>query len=199
MSSLAGVSCTNHWETVEGLQNCVRCQRPFCRDCIVTIGGNAYCAQCKNEQMLDVVSGVSGLPLASIGRRFGAQFIDGLIFSIPFWGLIFMMYGNIYRNGGRNMPPSLKYFSYGLGLIFFLYEGLMLSTRGQTLGKMAVGLKVVRADGSPISQGQAWGRAAVRALLLSFAAIINYLPAFFTKEKTCVHDMAAKTRVVNWS
>lgn len=75
----------------------------------------------------------------------------------------------------------------------------MLSWRGQTFGKMAMRVKVVRADGSDISRGQAWGRSAVRTVMLSVLAILNYLPGLLTKERTCVHDMAAKTRVINWN
>jgi hypothetical protein len=36
----------------------------------------------------------------------------------------------------------------------------------------------------------------MRGVFVSFLSIINYAPAFFTKERTCIHDMAAKTRVV---
>jgi uncharacterized RDD family membrane protein YckC len=81
----------------------------------------------------------------------------------------------------------------------FVYEGLMLAARGQTVGKIAMKVKVVRPDGSDISTGQAWGRAAMRHVLVSCLCIINYLPAFFTLEKTTLHDMVASTRVVNWS
>ena len=201
MSSVPGTSCTNHWEVIEGLQNCTRCLRPFCGDCLVTIGGAPYCAQCKYEQVRDVESGVSGVDLASRGRRFAAQFLDGLLFAIPVWGFLFASSGAAALSGMArgSVPTGFRYFSYFAGVLFVVYEALMLSWRGQTLGKMAMHVKVVRPDGSPISNGQAWGRAVVRGLLFSFLAIINYLPAFLTKERTCVHDMAAKTRVVNWS
>lgn len=113
MSSVPGISCTNHWEVIEGLQNCTRCARPFCGDCLVTIGGQPYCAQCKHEQMRDVVSGVAGMPLASRGRRFAALFLDGLIAGIPFWILLFAIFGNVFSMMARGvMPPSLRYFSY---------------------------------------------------------------------------------------
>jgi uncharacterized RDD family membrane protein YckC len=82
-----------------------------------------------------------------------------------------------------------------VGLIL-VYEGLMLSSRGQTLGKMATGIKVVTAEGRDISAGQAWGRAALRQVFFSYFALINYLPALFTKQKTAIHDLACKTRVV---
>jgi len=62
---------------------------------------------------------------------------------------------------------------------------------------MALKVKVVRPDGTPITGGQAWGRALSRALL-GFLYLVDYIPAFFTKEKTTLHDLIARTRVVNW-
>ena len=72
----------------------------------------------------------------------------------------------------------------------------MLSMKnGQTVGKMALRLRVVRPDGSRISNGQAWGRAVMR-LVLGCLFIVDYIPYFFTDEKTTLHDMVAGTRVV---
>src|ERR1043166_3448578 len=85
------------------------------------------------------------------------------------------------------------------GALYIAYEALMLGARGQTLGKMAMKIKVVRPDGTAISKGQAWGRSFMRQILASCLSIFNYLPAFFTKERTCLHDLVANTRVVNWS
>ena len=200
MSSVPGMSCTNHWEVIEGLQNCSRCALPFCGDCLVTIGGNVYCAQCKQERMLDVASGVAAMQLASRGRRFVAQFVDGCIYLIPFVLLLFLFFpiASLSNMARGVLPPGFRLFSYAGAAIFVMYEALMLAERGQTLGKMIMHVKVVRADGSDISRRQAWGRAIVRALMFSFLAILNYLSAFLTRERTCVHDMAAKTRVVNW-
>jgi len=78
------------------------------------------------------------------------------------------------------------------------YQALMLAARGQTLGKIALRVKVVNADGTDITASQAWGREVSRALL-GLLCIVDYIPLFFTNEKTAIHDMAAKTRVVNWA
>jgi uncharacterized RDD family membrane protein YckC len=80
----------------------------------------------------------------------------------------------------------------GLPLV---YEALMLKRNGQTLGKLAVGVRVVTPEGQPISRGQAWARAAIKVILGSCLGI-DYLPAFFTRERTCFHDMIARTRVI---
>src|SRR5436305_7391281 len=72
--------CRNHVDVSEGVRRCSRCGTPFCRDCLVEIGGAPYCAMCKTEQLLDVRSGVSGpLDLATIGKRFLAVLVDGII------------------------------------------------------------------------------------------------------------------------
>jgi uncharacterized RDD family membrane protein YckC len=86
----------------------------------------------------------------------------------------------------------------GLGLPI-MYEALMLAKRGQTLGKMALKIKVVRDDGSDISAGQAWGRALSRSLM-GITIILGFIDIImiFSGTRTCLHDRMAKTRVVNW-
>src|SRR5258708_31367801 len=196
--------CRNHWDVVEGLRQCSRCGQTFCRDCLVGINGRPYCAGCKNEQLLDVRSGVAmaaNLDLADPGRRFVALLIDGFITGIPFIVLMTVAMVSIF-SANRMTPETILWFQPLMWLLVvgqFVYEGLMLAARGQTVGKIAMKIKVVRPDGSDISTGQAWGRAAMRHILASCLCIINYLPAFFTQEKTTLHDMVASTRVVNWS
>lgn len=193
-------SCRNHPDAIEGLRYCSRCGQVFCPDCLVTIRGNTYCATCKAEQLLDLTSGVdqSTLELAGIGRRFGAMFIDQLILSIPVLiGFAIVMFA-AFSNKDFNplwLQPGLLI----VVALYVVYEALMLAARGQTLGKMAMKIKVVRADGTPLTTGQAWGRAFMRQILASCLSIFNYLPAFFTKDRTCLHDLVANTRVVNWS
>lgn len=187
--------CRNHVDVSEGVRRCSRCGATFCRDCLVEIGGLSYCATCKTEQLLDVRSGVSGpLDLASIGRRFVASFVDGLVTGIPALIMVFIIIGTAGRAGPRFMTPAF----YVPSIIAVIYQAAMLKARGQTLGKMAMKVKVVRPDGSDITGGQAWGREVSRALL-GILYIVDYLPAFFTKDKRTIHDMLAGTRVVNWT
>ena len=60
-------------------------------------------------------------------------------------------------------------------------------------------IKVVTAGGGELTSGQAWGRAASRQILgiVPCLGLIDYLVAF-GQERTTIHDMMAKTRVVNW-
>jgi uncharacterized RDD family membrane protein YckC len=77
----------------------------------------------------------------------------------------------------------------------FVYEGWMLQAKSQTLGKMALGLRVVTPDGGVITTGQAWGRTAAKILLASCLGL-TYIPALLTRERTTLHDLLAGTRVV---
>ena len=202
--------CKNHPFVEDRLTRCSRCAETFCPDCIVEIGGLPYCLSCKTESMRDLRSGVPfrELDMASIGRRFVAIFIDGLILMIPILILAFVVLlplGLIEsQEGMEDFPPALAIFgnifvSLGVAAIYICYEGLMLSSGGQTIGKKAMKLKVVTAEGGELTSGQAWGRAASRQILgiVPCLGLIDYLVAF-GQERTTIHDMMAKTRVVNW-
>ena len=192
--------CSNHVEILEGVRPCTRCRRAFCSDCLVTIQGLPFCATCKSEKLLDIQSGsdAATLRFATLSRRFAAQWVDVFIFWVP--AVVLIMLVLVFPRGNEPSPLlAIATVAIVLALLFgfVAYEALMLASRGQTLGKMLLRIRVVRPDGTPISTGQAWGRALTRAVMVHMLALVNYLPAFFTAEKTCVHDMAAKTRVVS--
>lgn len=126
--------------------------------------------------------------------RVGAQFIDGLVLVVA--GLLVgFVLGIILAMTGcpRDVAGVLGGI---LGLVIScLYFTLMTGATGKTLGKMAVGAKVIMADGSPISYGRALGR--------WFAYIVSYIPLAlgffwvgFTKQKQGFHDYIIGTRVV---
>ena len=181
--------CRNHPEVSEDLRYCVRCGGRFCRNCLVEIHGSPYCAGCKGEAILDVRSGVERttygpLRLATVWQRFAALILDTLLLLIPAVGIGFA-FGLIEGadSSGANVIGTL---------ISLTYEALMLQhNEGQTVGKKALKIRVVRPDGSALSAGQAWGRTLVKTI-----CCFSYIPAFFTEDKTGLHDMAATTRVV---
>lgn len=196
----ATLSCHNHSDVIEALRRCARCGRTFCTDCLVELRGMPYCAACKNEQLLDISSGVvdaTQLELASGGRRAAALILDSMIVTFPPWLLaLIFVFPDVFRGVPMNQQ-KVRLFSFGLIALYLLYDGLMTAVRGQTLGKIALRIRVVRPDGSPVSVLQAWVRALVRGAISAVFSLIDYIPGFFTKEKTCIHDMLAKTRVVN--
>jgi uncharacterized RDD family membrane protein YckC len=194
--------CRNHVDVSQGVRRCARCQTPFCGDCLVTIQGRDYCAVCKSEQVMDVRSGtVPGvLPLASIGRRFAALWLDRffLVLAVAVLAVPFFFFGTFDGSPASQTTGIALIVAVGLLLIGVVaYDALMLIARGATLGKMIMKVRVVRVDGSALTTGQAWGRAIARIVLVHVLEILNYGAALVTKEKTCLHDMLAKTRVVN--
>jgi len=196
------MACVNHPAVNVGLIRCKRCAQSFCRNCVVGLRGQYYCARCKADQVRDIQSGTEAgvLELATIGRRFGAQWVDGLLFMLIFLpAYLFLALGAGAASASPEVGLSLTVLlTIGGAALIFVYEGIMLSSRGQTLGKMAVGIKVVTPEGQDIGAGQAWGRAFVRQVFFSYFALLDVLPAVFTKQRTAVHDLAAKTRVVRF-
>ncbi|MEV6106929.1 RDD family protein [Streptomyces sp. NPDC051940] len=115
-------------------------------------------------------------PLAPSGLRFAARLIDSLLLLV-LWivaAIATGLFGDVLavqEDGGGFMDqagavdPAKAVLAYGLVYVaYFVYEGAMLARRGQTLGKMAAGIRVaVLADGD-IPGGRGWTRAAVYAL-----------------------------------
>jgi uncharacterized RDD family membrane protein YckC len=203
--------CKNHPFIEDRLTRCAVCADAFCPDCIVVIGGLPYCMDCKTELLLDLLSGVPpmSLDMASILRRFAALIVDGLVLGLPILIVAFLFFipmGGVEAAVDRATSispffPLLNGFATLAWMVLVVaYEALMLAARGQTVGKKVLGIKVVTADGGPISRGQAWGRALIRQLfgLVPCLGLIDYLVAFGS-ERTCIHDVLAKTRVVNWN
>lgn len=200
------MGCAHHPEVETGLERCERCGAELCPDCFVVLRDQPFCAACKIDHVRDLRSGITpgALDLASVGRRFLGMWLDGFLTGIASYALILpIMLIPLAATGaaGRGSEPGavpmlVTLITYPVLFgIPFVYEGLMLQRRGQTLGKIALGLKVVTPEGHDIGKGQAWGRAAVKVLLGSCMGI-DYVPALFTRERTCFHDMLARTRVV---
>ncbi len=188
------VHCRNHESVFDDLRHCSRCGTAFCSDCLVEISGQLVCGSCKAERLLDVRSGVNpdaGLSYANIGRRFAATLLDG----IPGTAMGLWL---LYRQTQTHVRvPMFNVYSVSTTLVFVVYESLMYQWRGQTLGKMALKVRVVQPDGNPeLGVGRSWGRAILKAVL-GYGFGLDYLPAFFTSERTTLHDLIARTRVVS--
>lgn len=83
--------------------------------------------------------------------------------------------------------------SFGV-LVNFAYKTIFISQGGQTPGKMAAGIKVIRVTGEPVGVGRALARA-VSEYLSAFTLCLGYIAAAFP-DKRALHDYIAGTRVV---
>jgi uncharacterized RDD family membrane protein YckC len=127
-------------------------------------------------------SGPSG-PRASFGRRLVAYLIDSVIYLV--------VYGVFYAIGGEALGTIVGLL---FGLAYFtFFEG---GPRGQTLGKMALGIRVVDfSTGGPIG----YGRGIVRYLgriVSGIVCLLGYLWMLWDREKQTWHDKIATTVVV---
>jgi uncharacterized RDD family membrane protein YckC len=79
----------------------------------------------------------------------------------------------------------------------WLYEALMTrSQRGATLGKLAVGIRVVGESGGRLTFGHATGRHFSKYVTALVPLLIGYIMAGVTDRKRALHDMLASTLVV---
>ena len=134
--------------------------------------------------------------LASVPERIGAYLIDGLIMGATFIFMVFVL--SILDARESTDPKAFMIGMAGLTLLIFLYPLIAEATMdGQTLGKRAVGVRVVRLDGSAATIGNF----ALRYLLGIvengvFSGAPSLLFILVTKSRQRLGDLAAGTIVV---
>lgn len=140
-------------------------------------------------------------PLASLGRRLLARIIDALIIGVPVSVVLWLAMGDYdMRDTGYSTGQPLLY-----ALVYVVYEGLMLTNSGQTVGKRLTQVRVAMLENGAVPRGQpGWFRAGTYALPLmvpccgSLFWLVNVLMCTWDKPyRQCLHDKAAKTVVVD--
>ena len=155
----------------------------------------------------DVVSG-GRVVYAGFWKRVAANFIDAFVTAALTYAIqipIMLVFGVGMAGLGSGEDPFASGTGIAmLGLIYVISIGIPLlyfswmhsSAHQASLGKMAVGIKVVRTDGQRITFWRAFGR--YWALVLSgLALLIGYIMAAFTERKQALHDMICDTLVVD--
>jgi uncharacterized RDD family membrane protein YckC len=181
---------------------CSECGRPFPSAQLVPIGNASVCAQCKPVFLQRIREGGQALGVrryAGFWIRFVAYIIDMVILGV---GTLIVDIPLQMAAGGALLGSSTSAAFGLLGVlalvnfaILFAYEIYFVGTRGATPGKMILGLKIIRADGSPLSFGLAAGRY-LAFLLNSFTLFIGYIMAGFDDQKRALHDRICDTRVI---
>jgi uncharacterized RDD family membrane protein YckC len=186
---------------------CAQCGKTFGQSDLVPIAGNWVCGNCKSAFLSRVVAGgpavASSLNYAGVGIRFGARFVDGLIFIVPFAIVLILAMPGLLRNPTGKAPLFNGAFVV-IALVFSLfYEVLMLRYWGATLGKMACGIKVVNADGSSLGWGVSFGRYFMYNVVISAVPFVNWILLITTaimagtdEQKRGLHDRVCDTRVI---
>jgi uncharacterized RDD family membrane protein YckC len=183
------------------LRPCTECGKAFPESDMLNYEGRWICPSCKPiffQRLREGVALPGVLHYARVLARFCAIFIDGILINLVVLLPLILMYGFIVLTpaGRANVPFGLNIFFIVIQyLVPPLYEIIMISLYGATLGKMALKLKVVTADGGPISYGRSTGRYFAK-ILSSLILCIGYIMAIWDPEKRALHDRICQTRVI---
>ncbi|WP_282268105.1 RDD family protein [Stenotrophomonas sp. PS02298] len=168
-----------------------------------------YAAPASRPQDVNPAAVQGGLVVqAGFWKRVAAYFIDYVILTtftyivlIPL-SILGAVVGGV-SGGSDSAAGSIGMFlTLGIGyLIIFvgnlMYPAWMHSSKYQaTLGKMAVGIKVVRSNGERLTMGRAVGRF-FAYILSSITLCIGFVMAAFTERKQALHDIICDTLVVD--
>ncbi|WP_162356660.1 RDD family protein [Metabacillus mangrovi] len=132
--------------------------------------------------------------------RFAAYLIDSFILSFGMGIFVFLFTMSItllIETGNDAAAIGFMIIMYilitGLSLAYYI---LMPVTVWQgTIGKKLIGLKIVDADGNKLTIGRSAGRT-FSMMISGMTMYIGYIMAGFTDRKQALHDMIAKTYVI---
>ncbi len=126
--------------------------------------------------------------------RFLAIVIDGIILWIAWFTLFAVLsFGGLLRlRGGVGFQVILLFVQTAVAMA---YETWFIAQRGATPGKILCHLKVVTAEGGPLSPAQSLGRYAAK-VLSGFTLCIGFIMAAFDSQKRALHDLICNTRVI---
>lgn len=113
----------------------------------------------------------SGVQPADPGKRLVARLIDlGILvaaWTAVFVGMLAIVFSDASTSRSTvddmNLGTDVTTFAVSLGMfvLYWLYESLMASTRGQTIGKMIMKLRITDRDGNNLTTGAAMKRSLV--------------------------------------
>ena len=158
--------------------NCLNCGEP------ITTTGN-YCGFCgafiAPEQSITTFN--TDIPdFAGFWARLFARLIDELFVTLVF-GMLVSIIG------------MSDFTAFALVIINFSYFVLMTKSRGQTLGKMALGIQVVDSSGNIPSVGTILLREIPCKILSALPLYLGYAWAGWDDKKQAWHDHLSKTFV----
>jgi uncharacterized RDD family membrane protein YckC len=136
---------------------------------------------------------------ASAGARLGAAMIDLLMLAAIDAAVLYctLRLCGLELNQAARIP--VVPFAAFLAVLNGGYLAAFTAAGGQSIGKMATGIKVVTMDESAGSVGVPLGQSVLRAasyLVSVLPAGAGFLPALFGAERRAFHDRLAHTRVV---
>lgn len=137
------------------------------------------------------------LPKAGFWIRVVACLLDSLLVGTVQFCIVLVLglAGGALTGGDDGMAMGLVTWlcSTAVGLTYYIF---FTGYNGQTPGKMALRIQVVRSDGTPMSYGRAFLREVPGKFLSAILLGIGYLMVAFDRNKQGLHDRIAGTYVI---
>ncbi len=147
--------------------------------------------------------------LAERGTRLVAQLIDtgaALLAMLPMIPAFMGALEAIAKGADPERAIEQALAMFGLGMVLVLglliYQWVLLSVRGQTIGKRIMGIKIVKMDGSDAGFVHAvllrWWAMILIGNIPVVGALVSLADPFliFAEDRRCIHDHIASTKVI---
>jgi len=167
---------------------------PYCVNCGEKIPEDAaFCPNCGAPVKKQVIKSYEA---ADWGERFIAWIIDMILIGIVLAS--FKWHFTFIWSPALDMPHYMRFIPFAdVGFdnfIYFLYWTVMEGLYGQSIGKMAMKLKVVRLNGERIDMGHALVESIGKAFLLPIDCLIGWI--LYSDKKQRLFNHISDTIVV---
>ena len=125
--------------------------------------------------------------------RVVANFIDSVILGSVVFLTAWLFGPNLFSTFQQSIGAALCLIVIASSVA---YQSVFVATSGATPGKLALGLRVIRSDGTPLSFGRSVGRAVAFLVDVMVPFSLGFIIAGFDTEKRTLHDYMAGTRVI---
>jgi uncharacterized RDD family membrane protein YckC len=192
-----------------------RGEKAMCRSCGATpvVPESARDTDATPDYMLTEAAGKQSIPglavsdeveeLATRLSRLAAKIIDGLInlaFGIPLFVILTMRRPDLFKE--MYDPTVFIWLSVPPILFYIAINSFFWATRGQSIGKLAMGIRIVRADKSRATWGRIVGLRILPMHVISLVPLVGGIVGLvdilliFRENRRCLHDEFAGTKVI---
>jgi len=144
---------------------------PYCKSCGEEIHRDAaFCPKCGAR-----VEGATDLVLATWGERLVAYIIDTVLLGIAIGWLTLPGVRWMPHMWGAAVPNWIPFVDLGFrNVVYFVYWMFLEQMYGQSVGKMALKIRVADLDGEPLSMQQAALQSIGKAFLLPLDCLLGW-------------------------
>jgi uncharacterized RDD family membrane protein YckC len=172
--------------------------RVLCHACGTVQHPGKQCINCGAQLVATVSTVQPTFQFAGFWIRFGAYLIDTMILGAVQLAIALALGqagGALTDNGNGELTMALIGGLCGM-VVGVTYAVFFTGYNGQTPGKMALRIQVIRSNGTPMTYGRAFLREVIGKFASGIILGIGYLMAGFDSQKQALHDRIAGTYVI---